>query len=117
MCFAASRDSNLSLDESVLNSAKKILYLAEKDFDKAFAFVGTSYAKDRQRIVDFIAAKAGKVTTSELYAAMYVYFKDSDTLKRTLNLLKEAGVLKHELVTSTNPATEMWSLAGLEFKV
>lgn len=117
MCFAASRDNSLTLDESVLNSAKKILYLAEKDFDKAFAFVGTSYAKDRQRIVDFIAAKAGKVTTSELYAAMYVYFKDSDTLKRTLSLLKEAGVLKHEIVTSTNPATEMWSLAGMEFKI
>lgn len=117
MCFAASRDNLLQLDEQALGSARKILMLAERDYDKCFAYIGTSYAKDRQRIVDFVAAKGGKVTTTELYSAMYIYFKDGDTLRRTLNLLKEAKVLKLEMNTNTNPSTEMWSLVGLEFKL
>jgi len=115
MCFAAAKES-LILDEAVLAAAKKILFLAEKDFDKAFAYIGTSYAKDRQRIVDFIASKAGQVTTQELYAQMYVYFKDLDTLKRTLALLSEAGVLKRTW-TTTQPPVELWSLAGITFKI
>lgn len=117
MCFAASKGSDLILDEQSLAAAKKLLYLAEKDFDKSFAYVGTSYAKDRQRIVDFISAKGGRVTATEVYSNMYIYFKDGDTLKRTLNLLLDANVLKKEFDMTKNPPMEIWSLAGLEFKI
>lgn len=117
MCFAAGRDSKiLCIDDQSLAFADRILSAAEKDFDKAFAFVGTSYTKDRQRIVDYIAVKGGKVPQSDLLSAMYVYFKDLETLKRTLALLQEAGVLKSEL-SPKHPQQLLWSLSGIDFKI
>lgn len=117
MCFAAGKDQhNLQIDSQSLTFANRILTNAEKDFNKAFAFVGTTYTKDRQRIVDYIAARGGNVPHSELLSAMYVYFKDLETLKRTLALLQEAGVLKSSL-TQQHPQRQLWSLAGIEFKL
>lgn len=101
----------LEIDDRSLISADKLLYMVEQGHDKAFAFVGTAYAKDRQRIVEFITIKAGKATTNEIVAALYSYFQDQDTLKRTLRLLQAAGVLKYS-VSGGPPAIECWELAG-----
>jgi hypothetical protein len=111
MCIVASRSDRLEIDERELKVADTLLHSIEGNFDKAFAYVRTSYAKDRQRIVDFIALKAGKAATSDIVAALYPYFETVDILKRTLTMLSEAGVLKHE-VTGSHPPKEYWSLAG-----
>jgi hypothetical protein len=107
MTIAASKNMRLEVDEGSLKSADALLTLAEAEFDKAFAFVGTQYARDRQRIIDFVASRAGKCKTSDLYAAMYIYFPNSEVLQRTLRLLTEANVL-----ACTNG---IWSLVGYTF--
>jgi len=116
MVIAASKHLRLELDAKSLIAADRLLYLVEQNFDKAFAYVGTSYAKDRQRIIDFVTLKAGKATTTEVVAALYPYFQDTDILKRALRLLGEAGVLKHNF-TSTHPPVEYWTLAGFTIQI
>lgn len=116
MIIAASKNARLELDDKSLIAADHLITLAEADFDKALAYVGTSYAKDRQRIIDFITLKAGRATTTEVIAALYPYFQDTDILKRTLRLLSDAGVLKHNF-TTTQPPVEYWSLAGFTLKL
>lgn len=118
MIISAARGARetLKIDEISLRAADKLLHSAEANFDKAFAFIGTTYAKNRQRIVEFITSKAGRVTVGELYATMYPYFDDIAAVRRTLSLLKEAGVLTQSFST-THPPQEFWSLAGISFKV
>lgn len=111
MCIVASRSDNLELDINDLKIADVLLSGVEVNFDKAFAYVGTSYAKDRQRILDFIALKTGKATTNEIVAALYPYFESTDILKRTLFMLSDAGLLAHEMIGS-HPPKEYWSLTG-----
>lgn len=116
MCWAAA-EMKMTLELGHLLAAHKLLARAEKDFDKAFAYIGTAdYVRDRQRILDFIAAKGGQVSTTELMGAMYNFFKDSETLRRTLRLLTEAGILSNGMITVKGRAVETWSLAGVEFK-
>jgi len=111
MCIVTSKGDKLEIDEKDLRIADTLLTSIEGNFNKAFAYVGTSYAKDRQRIVDFISLKAGKATTTDIVAALYPYFETVDILKRTLQMLSEAGVLKHEML-GQHPPKEYWSLAG-----
>jgi hypothetical protein len=113
MVIVASRYGNpkLEIDEAALRAADNLLTLTEKSFDKAFAFVGTQYAKDRQRIIEFITSRAGKCSTAEITAAMYAYYPNNEVLLRTLRLLAAAGVLKHSF-SSTHPFVESWELVG-----
>jgi len=111
MVIAAAKGNVLELDEYTLQASDRLIYLIEQDFDKAMAFVGTNYARDRQRIVDFIATKGGKATTIDIVSALYPYFTDPDILKRTIRLLGEVGVLKRTL-SPTHPQIESWELAG-----
>lgn len=116
MCVVASRSDHLELDTNDLRVADALLTGIEQNFDKAFAYVGTSYAKDRQRVLDFIALKAGKATTTEIVAALYPYFESTDILKRTLFMLAEAGILKHEM-QGAHPPREVWTLAGFSMEI
>lgn len=111
MVIAAAKGTVLELDEYTLQAADRLLFLVEQDFDKAMAFVGTNYARDRQRIVDFIATKGGKATTLDIVSALYPYFMDPEILKRTIRLLGEVGVLKRT-ISPTPPQIESWELAG-----
>lgn len=115
MCFAASDSQKMSLEPSHLQAAKKVLDLAEKDFDKVFMYVGTNFVKDRQRILDFLAVKAGQATTGEICATLHPFFKDLDTLKRTLMFLAEGGLIREKIDASKQPSVQSWSLCSVSF--
>jgi len=104
------QQTDLLIDEKSLASAHHMLTTVEKDFDKAFAFVGTAFARDRQRIIEFISSKEGTATTPDLYGAMYPYFESIEVLERTLRLLLSGGVLI-KTFSSSHPPQEFWSTA------
>lgn len=117
MVIAASKlihtsQTDLIIDDKSLASAHHLISATEKDHDKAFAYVGTAFAKDRQRIIEFVSSKKTGVTTQELYSQMFPYFESIEVMERTLRLLVAGGVLK-KTFTTTHPPVELWSVAQI----
>jgi hypothetical protein len=117
MVLTISKQKNLEIDERSLMAADVALKQVESDFHKAFAYIGTTGTRDRERILDALARSGGSASSDKLYPLIYPFFQDIESIKRTLYLLREAGVITFQIEQKGNRMQEVWSLVGGTFKI
>lgn len=111
MCLTAQRQDELVLDEEVLSAADKAIHMAELDFHKAFAQIGSSAnAKLREKIVAAALRHGGSITSGELYREVGHLFADKDHLRKTLDLMIEARAIYYHEVRRDDALLQVWSV-------
>lgn len=112
--LAITERHTLTLDEGQLIAADRLLRQIEVDLPSVFSYVGTTAARDRERIIEAIRRAGGVITSTALHKQIYHYFPDLLSIQRTMHLLQEAGLVQQHMKTTAQGQTiELWSTSPM----